>query len=200
VSERKRMKVAVCGFGRCGSSMLMQMLAAGGLPAAPGAATVSGEHPSLDDAFAAAVPGTAVKLLDLALAANQGVPVRLDGPWALIWLDRDPRWQAESFRKFVRWTMGVRLTVNDTRVFRESLIRDREPSLDWLRGWGHPLLTVSFDAVLAAPVLEAERVAAFLPWAGLDVQAMASVVHERDARVRPDMSVEEASSQVGASS
>ena len=181
--------VAVCGFGRCGSTMLMHMLEAGGIPMAEGAHPESGENSSLTEALSAASAGRAVKLLDLKLASDQGVPVDISGPWSILWLDRDPRWQAESFRKFIR-AFGHPLSVRETRVFRESLIRDRDPSLDWLRGWGHPLLTLTYEAVLADPTAAAERIAGFLPWASLDVLAMARVVHVRSPRTAPDLAFE----------
>lgn len=186
-------RVAVCGFGRCGSSMVMQMLAAGGLPTAPGASQGSGEHASLEGALAAAVPGTAVKLLDLKMAAENGVPVDLTGAWSLIWLDRDPRWQAESFRKFMRIAVGLRLSVAETRRFRDSLESDRGPSLDWLSSWGHPLLTIRYERILADPLGQAAVIAEHLAWAGLDVEAMSRVVHARSPRVLPDLEVEMAS-------
>lgn len=184
--------VGVCGFGRCGSSMIMQMLAAGGLPWADGAASVSGEHQSISHAFASARPGAAVKLLDLRLAAQYGESVeRLSvGAWQLVWLDRNPRWQAESFRKFTRHMLGEKLTVRQTRAFRESLIRDRDASVDWLRSLGHPVCVLSFEDLIADPTGGADVLAAFLPWADLDAAAMASVVHVRSPRTLPDMAVE----------
>ncbi len=184
-------RVGVCGFGRCGSSMVMRMLAAGGIPSASGAAPGSGEHPRLVDAIKAATPGTAVKLLDLKLAVEQGEAPPLGGAWNLIWLDRDPRWQAESFRKFIRWAAGVRLSVRETRVFREHLIRDRDPSVGWLRGLGHPLMTLRYEDILTAPADSAAKLATFLPWTELDHSAMAAVVHNRKPQTRPDMACEE---------
>lgn len=184
-------RVAVCGFGRCGSSMLMRMLDAGGIHPADGARPWSYEHESLGHALAAATPGTAVKLLDVKLAADNGVRVHLTGSWNLIWLDRDPRWQAESFRKFAAWAGLGRMTVRQTRTFRESLVRDRAPSIVWLRASGNPLLILAFEDVLLAPFTAAEQIARFMPWAALDTEAMAAAVHTRPARARADMAFEE---------
>lgn len=182
--------VAVCGFGRCGSTMLMQMLAAGGLPTAPGASAGSHEHPNIEAALTAATPGTAVKLLDLPLAEANGITVDLPGEWLLIWLDRDPRWQAESFRKFTTVAIGRRLTVRETRAFRESLERDRDPAVCWLLETGHQVLTLRYEEILADPHGQAASLARHLPWAGLDVDAMAGVVHRRSPRTLPDLAVE----------
>ena len=190
-------RVAVCGFGRCGSSMLMRMLAAGGLPTAPGASPGSGEHASVEDALRAATPGTAVKLLDLKLATENGINVDLSGEWSIVWLDRDPRWQAESFRKFARALLGLRLTVAETRRWREGLERDRDPSVGWLADWGHPLLAMRYEAVLTDPHGQASLLAEHLGWAGLDVDAMARVVHVRSPRTLPDLAVELASADDG---
>lgn len=177
--------VVVSGFGRCGYTMLMTMLAAGGLPPADGASPGSFEH-STQDALSAVTPGRAVKILNpLAVGATP------DPSWHVLWLDRDPRWQAESARKFIAWVTGQRMTVRETRAYRESLIRDRDHVTGWLAAQGCPLLTLSYEAVLAAPTAAAEQVAAFLPWAALDIPSMAAVVHARGGRTLPDMAVEE---------
>ena len=71
--------VVVTGFGRCGSTMLMTMLRAGGIPFAPGAHPRTTEHPGLAAGLAAAQPGHVVKLLDptqqlVELRAGHGLP------------------------------------------------------------------------------------------------------------------------------
>jgi hypothetical protein len=163
------------------------MLAAGGLPLADGANPHSGEHRSIADALTAAQPRRAVKLLD----PTPGL-WELNNDWQAVWLDRDPRWQAESLRKFLAFVAGQRMTVAETRQVRESLIRDRAPAVEKTRSWC-PTLTLSYEDVLATPQAAACEPSRFLPWACLDVAAMAAVVHSRSGRMLPDLRVEAAS-------
>jgi len=177
-------RVMVSGFGRCGSTMLMHMLRAGGLPFADGADPHSGEHPGAAGAHAAAAPGRVVKILDPLGSGH------LPGPgWQAIWLDRDPRWQAESMRKFLSALSRSRVSVRETRALRTSLERDRDPAVAALRATC-PLLVVSYDDTLRDPPLTARSLASFLPWAGLDVAAMAGAVHDRSPRTLPDLAFE----------
>ena len=78
--------VAVVGFGRCGSTMLMNMLRAGGIPFADGAHPVCGEHRG-QEAVTALRPGTVAKLLD-PTHPDCRVPAGAD-KWVFLWLDRD---------------------------------------------------------------------------------------------------------------
>jgi hypothetical protein len=166
----------------------MGMLVAGGLPPAPGADPGSLEHASPELALAAAAPGHAVKLLD-PLAWPIPPTEALAGEWRLIWLDRNPRWQAESTRKFIRWAAGVRRTVRQTRKIQDSLERDRDRMVALLAG--HPRLVLAFEDVITDPAAAADRLAGFLPEHQLDTAAMAAVVEPRTTRVRPDMATEE---------
>ena len=96
----KPIAIGVCGFGRCGSSMVTEMLAAGGVPLATTTNLTSYEIdldalPNLGpDDFA----GRAVKLLDM---LHQGFTIPTDGiDWRFIWIDRNAREQALSIYKF----------------------------------------------------------------------------------------------------
>ena len=170
--------------------MLMQMLAAGGIPMAPGANPHSGEHENLAEALRSAMPGMAVKLLNIGHPAHDGARASMTGPWDLIWLNRDPRWQAESIRKFLRMMADVQMTVADTKRFRAGIERERQPSVDVLRATGHRLLVMQYEDFLADPNRQAAILAGHLSWASMDVAAMASVVHVRGPRTLPDLAVE----------
>ena len=96
----------VTGLGRCGTSLVMQMLHAGGMACA-------GEYPafepeetnpaSFDAAYVAAQPGKEVKLLNLHWQEVQLAPAE----YRFIVLRRDPREQARSHAKFLRYTAGI---------------------------------------------------------------------------------------------
>src|SRR5437868_14126670 len=93
--------LGVCGFPRCGSSMTMRMLDAGGLPPISGSSPGSYELAGLDNLSARATGdfiGHAVKLLDFVQWYGvEGLPAV---PWRFVWLHRDHRQQARSFSKF----------------------------------------------------------------------------------------------------
>lgn len=169
--------ILVCGFGRCGSSLVMQMLAAGGVP-------MTGEWPAfeadqvgdlaLDADWLATVPGHAIKLLDPHRAPIPAIA----GGYRSIWLDRDPREQSRSHAKFLRLMMGIHLSRIDIRRFAASYSKDRPKALAALhaRGW---VCRLRFEDVLADPVGAATTLAAFVGVSVENVRAMASAVRPR---------------------
>lgn len=179
--------VAVCGFGRCGSTMTMQMLVAGGLP--PGNAT---DPPYEGDPKALVgrdLTGTCIKMLDRYVIAAV-----LAGPtpaWRFIWLDRAPLEQARSYQKFVAAlapVTGINPAAFTPQQLANTFARDRPAYLAQLREAG-PVLVLDYERVLAHPRRAADRIRRAV-WPGLDPQAAAAVVHQRDGRCRPDLSVE----------
>jgi hypothetical protein len=183
--------VGVCGHGRCGSSMLMAMLDAGGLPPVPGSAPGSYELPNLFAETLGAVPldGYAIKLLDSVL--YDPLPT---ADWRFIWLSRDYRQQARSQIKFLRWVMPELSLASGTSVscLVRSYERDTPKALKLLRALG-PVQVIRYEDVLASPYTWAREMAERLDLP-LDLDAMAGAVHRRSARCRGDMSVEESQS------
>ena len=100
MNERIISRVLVVGLGRCGSSLTMQMLAAGGMPVHGKAPTYEVEEAMvgrMDRAWLAAQRG-AIKVLE----PKRMPSLVLDHPGnAIIWLDRDPDQQAKSQAKFL---------------------------------------------------------------------------------------------------
>lgn len=179
--------VGVTGFGRCGSSMVMAMLAAGGVPLAgdpsPGSWELSG---GVEVAHTLDLSGKAVKLLDS--VTYYGLPPAPS--WRFIWLDRDPVEQARSHLKFIRWAAPDEpLLGASVEGFAASYTRDRARVVGAYRRAGY-VLVLRYERVLLSPGAAARKLARHI-WPGLDCEAAAAVVHERDGRCRPDMSVEE---------
>lgn len=172
--------VGVCGFGRCGSTMVMTMLVAGG--AAPGGATEPPYEGDMDAIYAADQTGKVVKLLDHPTLL--GVPYARN--WRFVWLDRDPFEQARSYAKFVR-AAGIELNAVKLARLVESYERDQPKVLGQLRRHG-PVLVLRYERILANPRRAARRLREV--WPRLDVNAAAAVVHARDGRCRPDLSAE----------
>jgi hypothetical protein len=187
-----RPTIGVCGFGRCGTTMTMAMLIAGGVPTMRGAEEVPYE---LEDIRLAHVQrdldGHAVKLLDSAL--HYGVPPARS--WRFVWLDRDPLQQALSQLKLLSGfgVLDGTDSFDDDAVagWMRSYAADRPRALAVLRRHG-PVLVMEYERVLAQPRKAAKQLARL--WPGLQVDAAAAVVHRRDGRCLPDLAVEVAGS------
>lgn len=107
--------ILICGFGRCGTSLVMQMLAAGGIPVV-GKAPGHEEHPprGADAAYwREHYAGRALKVLDPHLNRP---PAGLD--YRILWLDRDSRQQALSQMKF-----GLALGLKNTEPQKVTIKR-----------------------------------------------------------------------------
>lgn len=189
--------VGVCGFGRCGSTMVMSMLVAGGMT--PGNAS---EPPYEGDPAALHgrdLSGTCVKLLDAGEMAT--VPLGPTAAWRFVWLDRDPIQQAASYVKFLTAlapVTGVMPRRGAAGRLALSYLEDRPQLTVMLREIG-PVLFLSFEQVLANPRKAARDLRKHV-WPGLDVDAAAAVVHVREPQCLPDLSVELALTRRGGGS
>ncbi len=178
------MILLVCGFGRCGSSLVMRMLEAGGMP-------VAGEYPDYERyarlptlaSSLAALDGHAVKLLD-----PQAHPIPPGPRYRAVWLKRDPRQQALSSQKFLR-AAGARLAKGYVARAMRSYREEEPRALEQLRATCVEVSVLRFEGLLDVPVWSACRLAEAAE-RDLDVMAMAGVVLPRDADCRPDMAIE----------
>ncbi len=175
----------VCGFGRCGSSLVMQMLDAGGY-------RVTGEHPAYEDEIVLAetqtpamwLPylGRAVKRIDPHVGSfPPNVPLRA------IWLDRDHKEQAKSQAKFLKWSAGLHMSRGMRQALQRSYVRERPLALDALRrGGAGALTTLSFERLVTDPAASA-RIIRNAVSADLDLDAMEAVVIRRSVVCYPGM-------------
>lgn len=178
----------VSGFGRCGSSLVMQMLAAGGMPA-------TGEYPT----FEATCPGhtrgvdwwptLAGKAHKVLNPTWDNVPGWVESGYRAIWLDRDPAEQAKSHQKFSAMFLPQEMNRVQGRAGRRALMasyrEDRPDSLAVLRKrCAGRVLELRFELVLSNPAAVAAAINVFVG-GGLDVDAMAAVVRPRSPRCLP---------------
>lgn len=182
----------VAGFGRCGSSLVMQMLAAGGMP------TPYAEFPSYEINFARdkvliqALQGGAIKVLDPHVNRP---PMGPDYRW--IWLDRDPTEQAKSMAKFWKAVMAEapsglptmpEFGPDQIAKLSESFKRDRPRAngvmLKYTQCSG--ILKLRFEDILRDPYLAAIRLSQFCG-GGLNVRAMVAAVRPRGPECLPYM-------------
>lgn len=185
----------ICGFGRCGSSMVMQMLHAGGIQCvgdwpdfeAPGIETVA----AMLRGGPLALNGAAVKILDATSRHDFDLPKRGTGYRAL-WLDRNPDQQARSACKFMAATNsfppGNRQHQRALRAqLAKSYTDDRAMCITRLhRICGQQPLILSFENILRDPARIASKLAA---WTGrqLDERRMAQQVVPRTPNCLPGM-------------
>lgn len=182
--------VIVAGLGRCGSSMVMQMLAAGGIPCVGAAPAYEDERTNtrLDPTWYASLAGHAVKLLD---------PHRLHIPMepkaVAIRLERRSVEQAASMVKFLR-SLGypIGTSSRDRRRVIQSIENDTAKARAALIARGIPRITLQFEEILARPREAANAIAALLQphFPGLDLDAMAAAVRQRPPHCMPDMDTE----------
>lgn len=187
--------IVVSGLGRCGSSLVMQMLHAGGMACIGDApdfedSVNTGGH--VDDQWLAMQAGRAVKILD---------PHRVGGGSPkthrlVIWLDRDVDEQAKSHSKFLHHMAGMPLFNREQRrLCANSLKRDRARALVQFKG--QPILLMPFEMLIGKPleaaglIVDHLRVDQLRFRHPLDIAAMAAVVVPRTIECMPDLSIEE---------
>jgi len=173
----------ISGFGRCGSSLLMQMFHAGG-------AEVSGFWPCFEDARTRWLPGghdwvneyegKALKILD---PVDCRLPV---GPkYRIIWLDRNPKQQAKSFVKIQRDAMGLPANRRDVPKQSKYIQQKRGAALNELDKLGPERFAITrYEGVLLNPRAAAESFNQFFG-GGLDAGKMAAAVQKR----KPECSI-----------
>ncbi len=154
----------VCGLGRCGTSLVMQMLAAGGVECAGEPPAFEGEFNAVEritPGFLRSQRGRAVKLLD---PQRCGPKLERFPECVVLWCNRDAREQAKSQIKFA--TILMRLPYDRSAELRmaAALVRERNHALSVLEErW--PTLQLDFEELLFNPVRAMGWIASFIdPW------------------------------------
>lgn len=175
----------VAGFPRSGSTLMMRMLAAGGIPAYADN-DVSMEHADVISGHTAWVHdchGKAVKVLD-AVARMPLMAV----PYRVILMRRNHTEQARSFLKFGRW-IGMESDPNDRAVVKkvaESFDQDFNRLHAACLDLG-PTRIIDFESVLGDPATSASQVCGFIDIPSLFTTAMAAQVIPRQTECLPYM-------------
>jgi hypothetical protein len=181
--------VVVAGLGRCGTSLAMQMLAAGGIPTTPANGPAyetpeTGQRRPIDPDWWASQRGRAVKVLDPHINA---IPGNL--PVLVFVLTRDEREQAISQIKMACFATrhafdATTCTRERVRGMRALLRRDHRAMRMRLPVPHH---TLEFEDMIRRPRLMAGIMASRLyPWfPTVDTEAMAAVVRPRATACLP---------------
>lgn len=178
--------IVVAGMGRCGTSLMMQMLSAAGVPC-------DGEWPAFEvdtmmeagfdaDAFSRR-RGHAVKMIDPARLAPGAMPHHV-----VIWMQRDFGEQARSQIKFAAVVGGYGAS-GSRQEWRgmKALLRQQDRGHKAALGIPArtPSIMVDFEGTLRDPRSSAGKVTAFLAehgWGVLDVESMVRQVRFRTAK------------------
>lgn len=174
--------IIVAGLGRCGTSMLMQMLHRGGVPCVgvwPAFEPEESWAPTPE--FIADSAGKAVKVLD---PQRVGLP----GDVRVIWLDRDHREQAKSHAKFMNAMLGRHIDRAGRRVLAAGMARDTQRAMEVIGS--RPLMRLRFEEVLQARLAVAYMLEAFIQRPAFDAEAAANAVLKRQATCTPGLDVE----------
>lgn len=182
--------IGVCGFGRCGSSLVMQMLAAAGVPV-----TGDAVYPGFEDERVLALltggprrwiteaRGAAIKFLD---PQRYRLPA---GPrYKFIWMKRDEREQAKSQIKFMEamFPGSVRTDRPARLLLAASYAADKPRALARLAEVSSdPPLTIAFEDLIRSPRATADTLAAYI--GGLDADKMAACVLPRNPKCYPGL-------------
>jgi len=189
-SPRAGRIIVVSGLPRAGTSLVMQMLAAGGVPPLTDAVRCADEHNprgylefepvkrlARDRSWVGQAVGRSIKVIASLLPE---LPAGYD--YQVILMHRDPREVLASQRTMIR-ASGA-----DTAATDEQLLRAFERHLDRARQWcataGVPCLDVEHRECVTAPADVAARLAAFLG-ERLDLAVMAAAVDDSLWRNRP---------------
>lgn len=188
--QSDRPTLIVAGLGRCGTSLVMRMLDAAGVP------TV-GEFPGWEDGhaqrlledrpdeWAKLIKGKAVKVLD---AHRWRMPDL--GEYDLIWLFRDPREQAKSMVKLL--SMAFTMIQPDRKTIRtiaRSIEHDTPAALKSIRSWGRERrgLAFRFEAIIESPISTAHAICSGFGIDRIKVDEMAAQVVKRPPTCLPYM-------------
>lgn len=170
--------IVVAGMGRCGSSMVMQMLAASGVECGCEAPLYErddvAEGMNMSARWFAQIG--AVKVL-----APQLFRIDPQAHIRVIWLARNLEEQAKSYIKCVRALgMAKHPGVSEDVVLQHYKDKIEEYCVAGLKAvHSFPLLPLSFEGILSDPVRAAVKIEAFCPEVELSVHQMASAVMER---------------------
>ena len=178
----------ITGLGRCGTTMMMQMLRAAGVPCAgspPAFEDIPVLPSGVDHEWLANQAGKAVKWIDPTVTR-----VRHQNG-AAIFLSRDPAEQARSQIKMI----GAASDRATRRRMEKSIRRDtrRAHAIVTNMFGAHFVRPIHYDKVLRTPLHAASEVAALCDTLGIpfgEIADAANVVHSRTPACRPDLSAE----------
>jgi hypothetical protein len=181
--------IIVTGCGRCGSTLLMRMLHAGGVPVIVDN-YVSFElkesyflnHKMITSRFK---PGHAIKIIDLFKHKFE-----LTKDFKIIYLKRNIREQGKSQIKLLRETGAVINGSQPHKTMARQIDADNKKALQLFRAKKYNLLVVNFEDLLNSSFETTHEIYHFINDMTLDGEAMLRQIKTRSTDCAPDMSIE----------
>lgn len=166
-----RPPVLVVGAGRCGTTMAVQMLVAGGVPLGPEADAISGEHKSPTLAMASilmARPGLVTKVItaghglptDAAKTAAKYSANGVQPRWLVVHMVRDVEDQIDSMARFLAEQMPGHY-LKRTPAMRRSIMAERTVLRRQLRYFGD-VVELDYDETRRNPARATAEIAGHL--------------------------------------
>lgn len=187
MNEAIKETIVVCGLARCGTSLMMKMLHAGGVEPLcdPECLGFSYEYDLTtrlphNVAWLSLAEGRALKLLD-----PHRWQLPKDRPYLFILLSRNTEEQAKSHIKFLK-ALGVPVSRKDVPLVEQSLRRDLPVARTLLSSYPQSsVLELRFENILRKPLTAAGKVSEFIKRDDFDVAAATRVVMKRSPECLP---------------
>lgn len=160
--DQTKPAVGVAGFGRCGSTMMMKMLHAGGYPPSYPYYQESYEPTNFSKPTTKMAPkkGKTTKLLDLPLRH----PLQNFKHWLFIIMWRNPTHQAESTIRFLSEAREQQPSLfKDIETIKQSYKTDKPRLLKALQNAGGQIIELNYEDVITEPQKTVQTLAAHLP-------------------------------------
>ncbi len=177
----------VSGFQRCGTSLVLQMLKAGGMdvyhdpdtdyPAYENAAQMSGG----DFSWLNNIDGKALKWLE---PQTYVPPEKFPFDIRVLWMRRDPLEQARSTVKFLTQVAGFDVPLSMVHEFQKSYAEDTPKAAEIWHARRAKFHMISFESLIEAPETMSITINKICG-GGLNEQAMARQVRKRSPRCLP---------------
>lgn len=177
--------IFVAGLGRCGSSLVMQMIHAAGVPC-------FGDYPAFEPEEVNTMGRKPLELLAMPMAMKILDPHHDRWPDSfdarIIWLSRNTREQAKSQIKMLQLLAGIDVPSQTWRAMARSLENDRLLCARWRRSGGSEPLYLAFEDIIRNPLPCAQLLAEHIGQGSPRV--MAACVLERGVKCEPGMEIE----------
>ena len=179
--------IVISGFGRCGSSLTMQMLKATGLEVLgrpPGYELQECNPSTFNAKWIAQQYGKVLKVL---IPRECGL---IKSKYKFIWVHRDHFECAKSIAKFQYYLNPTIKEVTGKDIMRmyEKNIKEEPEQLNYLTNLGSVCI-IRFEDLIMIPNTVAENIAEYLEM-DLDIKKMVSVVLFRDIKCQNDLNIE----------
>lgn len=175
--------IIVAGMGRCGTSLMMQMLHRAGVQCIgtfPDFETHNTMFGRFDQSFLSSLQSIAIKIIDPAK-----LPIPVLHHHVVIWLDRSADQQAASCAKLLQHAEGLKVGRSARRGIERLLRKDRRFHR---AAFGQtPMYDVSFEQLIDWPHKTSAAVSEWLAEHGwqLDSRVMADCVRPRSSDCYP---------------